>query len=204
MTEARSSAIWLAVLITVVAVMAGLLLLSAWAYLEAADGTMAVARDRSLEPAVPMGALTMAPDMSGCDPGQVRMPPEDDCVQGYIPLLGYVWWFGPLGALLLVGVALAIAFSAGRRVRSWAIVTVAIVAFVVTFAVATWRLGTLRWDQLAGFSCPLPALGRPAGLDTCQVATWSEAAVPGLILGAMVGGAFGIVALLGRYVGRQP
>ncbi len=65
--------------------MAGLLMVFLWAYLGAADGTMGVARDRSLEPVVPMGALTMAPDAFGCDPGEVRIPPDNDCVQDYIP-----------------------------------------------------------------------------------------------------------------------
>jgi hypothetical protein len=178
--------------------MAALLLLSAWAYLGAADGTMAVARDPSLEPVVPMGALTMAPDTSGCDPGQVRIPPEDDCVQAYIPLLGYVWWFGPLGPALLIAAGLAIAFYAGRRLRPWTVVVVAVIAVAVMLAVVTWRLGTLQLDDMAGWGgCPLPP-------ETCQLTTWSQAALVGLFLGGMVGGTFAIAALLGRRTARDP
>ena len=71
---------------------------------------MGVARDRSLEPVVPMGALTMAPDASGCDPDEVRIPPDNDCVQDYIPLVGYLWWFGWLGPMVVFFMGLAIVY----------------------------------------------------------------------------------------------
>jgi len=111
------SRIWRWVLITTLALMAGLLIVSAWAYLAAADGSIAVARDRSLEPVVPMGALTVSPDGSLCDPGQVRIPPEDDCVQGHIPLVGYLWWFGWNGVAFLFAAGVAIIHYAGQRLR---------------------------------------------------------------------------------------
>ena len=97
--------------------MAGLLMVFLWAYLGAADGTMGVARDRSLEPVVPMGALTMAPDAFGCDPGEVRIPPDNDCVQDYIPLVGYLFWFGPLGLAFVFAMGLAIVSYSVRRLR---------------------------------------------------------------------------------------
>ena len=110
-----SEGIWRAVLITSLAVMAVLLIVSVWAYLAAADGSIAVARDRSLEPVVPMGALTVAPDGGLCDPGQVRIPPEDDCVQAYVPLVGYMWWFGLVGPMFVFFMGLAIVYYAGGR-----------------------------------------------------------------------------------------
>ena len=101
---------WRAVLVTTLAAMALVLIVSVWAYLGDADGSIAVARDRSLEPVVPMGALTVAPDGGLCDPGQVRIPPEDDCVQAYVPLVGYLWWFGLVGPMFVFFMGLAIAY----------------------------------------------------------------------------------------------
>ena len=100
--------IWRAVLVTTLAFMAGLLMVFLWAYLAAADGSIAVARDRSLEPVVPMGALTMAPDAFGCHPSEVRFRPDNGCVQDYIPLVGYLFWFGPLGLAFVFAMGLAI------------------------------------------------------------------------------------------------
>ena len=101
--------------IATIAVMAALLIVFAWAWLAAADGTMDVARDRSLEPAVPMGALTVAPDATECDPGEVHIPPENDCVKGYVPLVGYVFWFGPLGLALNFAIGLAFVYGTYRH-----------------------------------------------------------------------------------------
>ena len=108
--------LWRAVRITTLAVMAGLLIVSVWAYLAAADGSIDVARDRSLEPAVPMGALTVTPDATVCEPGEVRVnPDQNDCVKDYVPLVGYLWWFGPLGFVSVFAMGLAIVYYAGGR-----------------------------------------------------------------------------------------
>lgn len=75
-------------------------------------GGVYIARDRSFEPAVPMGALALTPDASGCEPGQVQVNPDEDvdCVQDYVPLLGYLFWFGPLGLVFVFAMGLAIVY----------------------------------------------------------------------------------------------
>ena len=38
-----------------------------------------------------MGALTLTPDGGRCEPGEVAVPGEADCVKDYVPLLGYLF-----------------------------------------------------------------------------------------------------------------
>jgi len=107
------------VLITSLAVMALLLIFSLWAFgqILKEDMFFDVARDRSLEPVVPMGALTLTPDGMRCEPGEVAVPGEADCVKDYVPMLGYLWWFGPLGLVFVFAMCLAIVYYSGQRLR---------------------------------------------------------------------------------------
>jgi hypothetical protein len=111
--------IWRWVLIASFAVMALLVIFSLWAFLQILNSDMFfdVARDRSLEPVVPMGALTLTPDGARCQPGEVAVPGEAGCVQDYVPLLGYLWWFGPLGLVFVFAMCLAIVYYSGQRLR---------------------------------------------------------------------------------------
>jgi hypothetical protein len=38
----------------------------------------------------------------------VAVPGEAGCVQDYVPLLGYLWWFGLLGLVFVFAMCLAI------------------------------------------------------------------------------------------------
>ena len=109
--------VWRWVLITSLAVMALLLIFTLWAFLQLFNNDLFVDVARDLEPVVPMGALTLTPDGARCEPGEVAVPGEADCVKDYVPLLGYLLWFGWWGVALLFAAGVAIVYYAGQRLR---------------------------------------------------------------------------------------
>jgi hypothetical protein len=135
--------------------------------------------------AVPRGAIMMSHD--GVDATKYG-------AAGYIPWVGYLWWFGPLGLALFFAVGLAIAYYSRRpRVPGSYLTlrTVAVGLAIALFGIAAWLpFSCVMYIEWAG--CFKPEYGFAPLILGCYVLGF--ALLPrSLMLGATAGGLLGLV-----------
>jgi hypothetical protein len=135
--------------------------------------------------AVPRGAIMMSHD--GVDATKFG-------AAGYIPWVGYLWWFGPLGLALFFVVGLAIAYLSRIPFEPRAYLTprtAAVGVSIALFGMAAWPpFSCVMYIEWAG--CFKPEYGFAPLILGCYVLGF--ALLPrSLMLGAAAGGLLGLV-----------
>jgi len=203
MDEVRSEPIWRAVRIATFAAMAAVVFGTALTVtLKLWDADLAIATG---DP-VPGVFFPWVGDVRGPWEGADRAPlgsvmvggDAGDAMNAYIPLVGFVWWFGPVSLALILAAGLAIVYySRHPRVpgsyltgRMWA-AGAALVLFGMPAALPyTGRVSALQFDQVAGLL--FVAVGALfLGFALFQ-RRWLLAAAGGGVIGFVTGVAAGI------------
>jgi len=189
-----SDHVGLAVRIAIVGVMATVIFVSALVL------TMRVWEDFDL--AIVGRDAVMWTDSETAPTGAVMLSHDgEDWMKDYIPLLGYVWWFGPLGFVLFLAVGLAIVYISRRPRLPGSYLTPT--AAAVGVAIALFGVAAAPTFVCVTYDWAVP-------VDGCHSQTWFQfvplllgflllgfaALVPrSLLLGTAAGG------LLGLFIG---